>query len=76
MRNQQIKSLFYMLALMVKACKEDIHSNIIQSTFNSNSYYLLHIATSQLHHLIATYYGNHLNYNAATHRYIILCGYE
>lgn len=67
MRNQQIKSLFYMLALMVKACKKDIHSTIIQSTFNRNSYYLLHTATSQLHLLIAKYHGNHLNYNAATH---------
>lgn len=56
-----------MLALMVKACKKDIHSTIIQSTFNRNSYYLLHTATSQLHLLIAKYHGNHLNYNAATH---------
>ena len=29
-----------------------------------------------LHHLIAIYHGNNLNYNAATHRYIFLWQYQ
>ena len=62
------------VALKMKACRKDIHPIIIQSSFNSNSNYLLHTATSLLHHLLAIYNGNHLNYNAATHRYIFLCG--
>ena len=76
MRNRQIRSLILKLALKMKACRKDFHPTIIQSTFNSNRYYLLHTATSQLHHLIAIYHGNHLNYNATTHRYIFLCSYE